>query len=94
FETEFESEGKNITLEQSESLEIQNTEKDEVVQISIDEKEKSESQFMEENSFLEEIVQDSSVQESSTKEIEKIEQEDEKQTTKETVDIDLDDFFN
>jgi hypothetical protein len=39
-------------------------------------------------------VQDSSVQESSTKEIEKIEQEDEKQTTKETVDIDLDDFFN
>ncbi|HBG37454.1 MAG TPA: hypothetical protein DDW88_10355 [Treponema sp.] len=94
FETEFESEGKNITLEQSESLEIQNTEKDEVVQISVDEKEKSESQFMEENSFLEEIVQDSSVQESSTKEIEKIEQEDEKQTTKETVDIDLDDFFN
>ena len=94
FETEFESEGKNITLEQSESLEIQNTEKDEVVQISIDEKEKSESQFMEENSFLEEIVQDSSVQESSTKEIEKIEQEDEKQTTRETVDIDLDDFFN
>jgi methyl-accepting chemotaxis protein len=80
FETEFESEGKNITLEQSESLEIQNTEKDEVVQISIDEKEKSESQFMEENSFLEEIVQDSSVQESSTKEIEKIEQENEKQT--------------
>jgi methyl-accepting chemotaxis protein len=94
FETEFESEGKNITLEQSESLEIQNTEKDEVVQISIDEKEKSESQFMEENSFLEEIVQDSSVQESSTKEIEKIEQENEKQTKEETVDIDLDDFFN
>jgi len=28
------------------------------------------------------------------KQQEKIEQEDEKQTTKETVDIDLDDFFN
>lgn len=93
FEAELEAEDAVISLEEDIFLEVENIEESKVLQTPIDEDEQSKNQFVDE-AVLEEIVEDSSFQEPSTKEVERKEKKDETQTIKETVDIDLDDFFN
>ena len=90
---DFETEDAVISLGEDTFLEAQNIEESEVMQVSIDENGQSENQFIDE-AVLEETMENSLFQEAGTKEVERKEEKDETQTIKETIDIDLDDFFN